>query len=143
MTIVSTFVMLMASFDPALSTRTAASLAVLLRGSVLSPGARTVTACLLAAWPWVKKDWRAYENVLRRAKINLLWLARIMFGLALQLLPQEAPIYLAIDETLVRRWGPYVPAVGMHRDPVQSSHGRNAVNPGHKWVTVSVVVRLP
>ena len=36
--IVSTFVMLMASFDPALTTRTAASLAVLLRGAVLSPG---------------------------------------------------------------------------------------------------------
>jgi hypothetical protein len=133
----------MASFNPALIARTAASMAVLLRGAVLSPGARTVTACLLAAWPWVKKDWRAYENVLRRARINMLWLGRIMFGLALRLVPQRGPIYLAIDETLVRRWGPYVPAVGMHRDPVQSSHGRNAVNPGHKWVTLSVLVRLP
>ena len=143
MTTVSTFVMLMASFDPALTARTAASLAVLLRGAVLGPRARTVTACLVAAWPWVKKDWQAYENVLRRAKINMLWLARILFALVLRLVPAQAPIYLAIDESLVRRWGPHVPAVGMHRDPVQSSHGRNAVNPGHKWVTLSVVVRLP
>ena len=37
---VSTFVALMASFDPALTTRTAASLAVLLRGAVLGPRAR-------------------------------------------------------------------------------------------------------
>lgn len=142
MNTVSTFVMLMASFDPALTARTAASLAVLLRGAVLGPRARTVTACLLAAWPWVKKDWQAYENVLRRAQINMLWLARILFTLVLRLVPARAPIYLAIDESLVRRWGPHVPAVGMHRDPVQSSHGRNAVNPGHKWVTLSVVVRL-
>ncbi|MCK4374935.1 MAG: transposase [Candidatus Brocadiae bacterium] len=143
MATVCTFVMLLASFDQVLTTRTAASLAVLLRGAVLSPRARTVTACLVAAWPWVKKDWQAYENVLRRARINMLWLARILFALVLRLLPAQAPIYLAVDESLVRRWGPYVPAVGMHRDPVQSSHGRNAVNPGHKWVVLSVVMRLP
>lgn len=143
MTTVSTFVMLMASFDPALTVRTAASLAVLLRGAVLSPRARTVTACLVAAWPWVKKGWQAYENVLRRAQINMLPLSRILFALALRLAPEGTPLYLAVDESLVRRWGPLVPAVGMHRDPVQSSHGRNAVNPGHKWVVLSVVVRLP
>jgi len=143
MTTVSTFVMLMASFDPVLTTRTAASLAVLLRGAVLGPRARTVTACLVAAWPWVKKDWQAYENVLRRAKINMLALARILFALVLRLVPAQGAVCLAIDESLVRRWGPRVPAVGMHRDPVQSSHGRNAMSPGHKWVTLSVVVNLP
>ena len=73
----------------------------------------------------------------------MLWLGRIVFGLGLRLVPQQAPIYLAIDETLVRRWGPHVPAVGMHRDAVQSSHGRDALNPGHKWVVVSLVVRRP
>jgi len=97
----------------------------------------------MAAWPWVKKDWQAYENVLRRAQINMLPLSRVLFALVLRLLPAQAPIYLAVDESLVRRWGPRVPAVGMHRDPVQSCHGRNAVNPGHKWVVLSVGVRLP
>ena len=140
---VSTLVALMASFNVALSSRAAASMAVLLRGAVLSPRARTVTGCLMAAWPWVKKQWQAYENVLRRARINILSLARVLFGLMLRLVPEDAPIYLAIDESLVRRWGPYVPAVGMHRDPVHSSHGRNAASPGHKWVVLSVVVRLP
>jgi hypothetical protein len=140
---VSTFGALMASFDPALTSRTAASLAVLLRGAVLGPRARTVTACLVAAWPWVKKDWQAYENVLRRSGINMLHLARIVFGLALRLVPERAPIYLAVDETLVRRRGPNVPGVGMHRDAVQSSRGRTAVNPGHKWVVLSLVVSLP
>lgn len=142
MTTVSTFVMLIASFNPALTAPTAANLAVLLRGAVLAPKARTVTGCLMAAWPWVKKDWQAYGNVLRRAKINPLVLGRILFNLALRLVPAEAPICLAIDESLVRRWGPCVPAVGMHRDGVRSSHGRNIVNPGHKWVVLSILVKL-
>ena len=140
---VSTLVMLMASFNPALSAQTAASLTVLLRGAILSPRARTVTACLVAAWPWVKKGWHAYGNVLRRAKIDMLTLSRILFALALRLLPEGASLYLAVDESLVRRWGPYVPAVGMHRDPLQSSHGRNEPSPGHRWVVLSLLLRLP
>ena len=140
---VSTLVMLMASFDAALTSRTAASMAVLLRGAVLSPRERTVTACLVAAWPWVGKSWQAYGNVLRRAKINMLTLGRILFALALRLVPDGQPLCLALDDHLVRRWGPYVPAVGMHRDPVRSSHGRNAPSPGHRWVVLSLVVRLP
>jgi len=87
---VSTLVMLMASFNPALSAQTAASLSVVLRGALLSPRARTATGCLVAAWPWVKKGWQAYGNVLRRAKINILTLSRILFGLALRLLPDGA-----------------------------------------------------
>ncbi len=140
---VSTLVMLMASFHPALTPQTAASLAVLLRGAVLSHRDRTVTACLVAAWPWARKSWQAYENVLRRARFSMLHLARILFALALGLVPEGEPVHLAVDEHLVRRWGPYVPAVGMHRDPVRSSLGRNAPSPGHKWVVLSLVVSLP
>jgi len=139
---VSTFVMLMASFDSVLSAPTAENLAVLLRGAVLARKARTITGCLMAAWPWVKKDWQAYGNVLRRSQINPLLLARILFHLVLRLVPADAPLCLAIDESLVRRWGPCVPAVGMHRDGVRSSHGRNIVNPGHKWVVLSVLVKF-
>jgi hypothetical protein len=135
--------MLMARFNPALTPQTAASLAVLLRGAVLSPRERTVTACLVAAWPWVSKSWQAYENVLRRARFCMLKMARVLFALALRLAQEGQPVCLALDEHLVRRWGPYVPAVGMHRDPLRSSHRRNAPSPGHKWVVLSVVVSLP
>jgi hypothetical protein len=126
-----------------LTSQTAASLAVLLRGAVLSTRERTVTACLVAAWPWVSKTWQAYENVLRRARFCMLQMARVLFGLALRLAGEGEPVRLVVDEHLVRRWGPYVPAVGMHRDPVRSSHGRNAPSPGHKWVVLSVVLSLP
>lgn len=140
---VSTIVACLASFAPALTAPTVENLGVLLRGALLATGPRTVTGCLAAAWPWVTKHWSAYENVFRRARLSLLVLARTLFRLALTLVPPEAVILLVIDESLVRRYGPYVPGVGMHRDSVRSSRGRNQVTPGHKWVTVAVVVRLP
>lgn len=143
MTPVSTIVGLLASFGPALTARTAENLAVLLRGAVLAHGPRTVTGCLVAAWPWVTKHWSAYANVARRARLNLLALARILFRLVVDLVPLDAVIVLAVDESLVRRYGPYVVGIGMHRDAVRSSHARVQVTPGHKWVTLSVVVKLP
>jgi hypothetical protein len=134
---------LFASFAPATTIPTAQNLAVLARGAILAVGDRTVTACLLAAWPWVTKHWSAYENVLRRARLGMLRLARVLFRLIEQLLPADAVIELVVDETLVRRYGPRVVGVGMHRDAVRSSRGRKAVSPGHKWVVLSVIVPLP
>jgi hypothetical protein len=133
----------MASFRPVLTARTAVNLAVLARGALLAAGPRTVTACLRAAWPWVEKHWSVYHNVLRRARLNSLELARVLFGLALRLIPTDHTIELAVDDSLVRRYGPRVVGVGMHRDAVRSSHGYRAVTPGHKWVVLSLVVRLP
>jgi len=143
MEVVSTLVTLLASFNPVFTSRTADNLRVLLRGAVLAVGPHTVSGCMLAAWPWVEKHWSAYGNVLRRARMDMRALARILFALILRLIPTDAVIELAVDESLVRRWGSRVVGVGMHRDPVRSSHGRNAVTPGHKWVVLSVLVRLP
>ena len=140
---VPTIVGLLASWAPVLTGPTFANLAVLLRGAVLASGPRTVTGCLAAAWPWVTKHWSAYENVARRARLPMLVMARVLFGLVLALLPADAVIEWVVDDTLVRRYGPWVVGVGMHRDAVRSSQRRVAVSPGHKWVALAVVVRLP
>ena len=140
---VCTIQVLLASFAPALTARTYENVGVLVRGAILAVGSRTVTACLMAAWPWVRKHWSAYENVGRRAQVHMLPLARVLFWLALKLVPKRATIELATDDTLTRRSGPRVAGVGMHRDAVRSSHARHAVSPGHRWVTLCVVVRLP
>ena len=89
---VSTIVGLLASFGPALTARTAENLAVLLRGALLAHGPRTVTGCLVAAWPWVTKHWSAYANVARRPRLNLPTLARVLFRLVVDLVPLDAVI---------------------------------------------------
>lgn len=139
---VSTLLGVFASWAPVLTEPTFANLAVLLRGAVLASGPRTVTGCLAAAWPWVRKHWSVYENVARRARLPMLVMARGLFLLVLALLPGNGVIELVVDETLVRRYGPWVVGVGMHRDAVRSSQRRVEVSPGHKWVTLGVVMRL-
>jgi hypothetical protein len=115
----------------------------LVRGAILAVGSRTVTACLVAAWPWVAKHWSVYENVGRRARLPMLAMARGLFRLILLLVPKKAVIELATDDTLARRFGPRVVGIGLHRDAVASSHSHHVLSPGHKWVTLAVVVHLP
>ena len=140
---VSTIMVLLAGLAPALTTPTYQNFAVLVRGAILAVGSRTVTACLVAAWPWVTKHFSAYENVGRRAELPMLAMAQWLFRLILRLIPKKAVIELATDDTLARRFGLHVVGIGMHRDAVASSHSRHAVSPGHRWVTLAVVVCLP
>ena len=126
-----------------MTVRTAENLAVLARGAILATRERTVTACLVAAWPWATKHWSAYENVLRRARLYMLAMGCMLFRLIVELLPDDSPIEPVVDETLVRRYGPRVVGVGIHRDAVLSSRRCKTMSPGHKWVVLSVVVPLP
>ena len=105
---VRTILMVLARIAPALTVRTAQNLGVLFRGAVLATGPRTVTSCLVAAWPWWTKHWSAYANVLRRARLDMRGLARTLFRLIAELIPPGAVIDLAVDEMLVRRCGPRV-----------------------------------
>jgi hypothetical protein len=139
---VSTLLGVFASCAPELTARTLANLAVLLRGAILAVGSRTVASCLVAAWPWVGKHFSAYENVGRRARLPMLAMARWLFRLVLLLVP-DGVVELATDDTLVRRFGRHVVGLGLFRDAVASSHAHRVTSPGHKWVTLAVVVRLP
>ena len=48
-----------------------------------------------------------------------------------------------MDDTLVRRYGPYVVGLGVHRDPLRSSSTRKGISLGHKWVVLSIAIKLP
>lgn len=130
-------------FSQVLTKPTFENLGVLLRGAILCSGPRTVTECLRSAQPWAGKHFSAYENVLRRGKMNGLRMARIMFELALRLIPEGREIELVVDETLVRRYGPYVSGVSMHRDSVRSTRTLNRWTPGNMWVVLAFAIRLP
>lgn len=144
MNTVSTLLLVFASLEPAFTRPTFENFIVLLRGAVLARGPRTVSNCLRAAWPWAQHvHFSTYENLLRRARYSLYFLGALLFREVLTLLSKNAVIELAVDETLVRRYGPQILGIGMHRDAVRSSHGYRIATPGHKWVVVSVVVALP
>jgi hypothetical protein len=53
------------------------------------------------------------------------------------------PVLLAGDDTVTEHPGPHVFGKGRHRDGVRSSHSYTAYRWGHKWVVISVLVKLP
>lgn len=130
-------------FSKALTKPTYENLCVLLRGAILSNGPRTTTECLRNAWPWAIKHFSSYENIMRRAVINERRMARIMFDLILRLIPDDAVIEVIVDETLVRRFGPYVYGVSVHRDKISSTRSQNRISPGNMWIVLAVAVKLP
>ena len=140
---VSSFMRVLANFNMALTGPTANSLGVLTRGALLATRERTVTACLRAAWPWVTKHFSSYEDVLRRSKLDGMGMGRILFEMILKMIPTGMPVILIADETLVRRYGPYVAGIGVHRDSLRSCGSASGLSLGHKWVVLSVGVKLP
>jgi len=139
MTIINMF----QEFSQAMTRPTHTNLGAILRGAILADGARTITACIKAASPWATKHFSVYENLMRRAKLNEKLMARILFDMILEHIPKGQAVNLVVDDSLVRRYGPYVMGLGVHRDPLRSSFTRKGVALGHKWVTLSVAIRLP
>jgi hypothetical protein len=70
-------------------------------------------------------------------------LACALARLLVALLPDDAPILLAGDDTVIAHPGSHVFGKARHRDPVRSSHAYTAWRYGHKWVVLAVLVRFP
>ena len=134
---------LFSEFSKELTKPTYENLCVLLRGAILSNGPRTTTECLRNAWPWVTGHFSSYENVLRRSVMDERKMARIIFEMVLKLVPNETVVELVVDETVIRRYGPYVYGVSVHRDGVRSTRSNYRMTPGNMWVVLAIAVKLP
>jgi len=66
--------------------------------------------------------------------------------MVLKFIPEDAPIVVAVDDTLNRKTGPPeadIWAAGMHHDPLLSTAKRAVFSFGHNWVVLSVQLRFP
>jgi DDE superfamily endonuclease len=70
-------------------------------------------------------------------------LARALITFLLDHVVPSGPVLLAGDDTVTEHPGPQVFGKGRHRDGVRSTHSYIAYRWGHKWVVVSVLVKLP
>jgi hypothetical protein len=116
------FTSLMMVFAPLFSWRVWQHVPVLLVGTILAPGQRTVTAALRVMGLSQTRHFQNYHLVLNRAT----WSSRDASHLLLRLLVQTfapfGPLVLGLDDTLERRRGARIKAKGIYRDPVRSSH---------------------
>src|SRR5262245_12449364 len=132
---------LLTAFQGCFTAPSFATFAALASGMVAAPTRRTVSGMLIAAG--MSRMWhhsRAYW-FFRRARWSAeqvgLVLARLVID---QLLPADAAVELAVDDTLFRRSGRKVYGAGWHHDGAAKGPGKNRIAWGNCWVIVGIEV---
>jgi hypothetical protein len=130
-------------FEPLFSKSVWANAQILLLGALLTPGKRTVTACLRVVGLSQEPHFQNYHRVLNRAKWSAFDGSRILLGLLVLLVPAGSPIVIGADDTIERRRGEKIPGVGCYRDPVKSSKKHVIRCFGLRWLSMMVLLKLP
>jgi hypothetical protein len=130
-------------FAPAFTRPTYRRFLVLLGAAILTTGRRTVANLLRTAGSLAPGHPSSYRRVFSQAHWSMVRLACALTRTLVTLLPEDAPIILVGDDTVVAHPGPHVYGKARHRDPVRSSRAYTAWRYGHKWVVLAVLVRFP
>jgi DDE superfamily endonuclease len=135
---------LLEPFAPLFSKRVFQHVQVLVAGTILAPGRRTVSSALRAMGLDQYKRFHRYHRVLSRARWSSREVSRILLGLLVEAFVCEGdPLVVGIDETLERRYGKRISARGVYRDPVRSTHETFVKSSGLRWVCVMLLVEVP
>jgi hypothetical protein len=128
---------------PTFSTPTYNRFLVLLLGTLLTTGRRTITNL----WRTVRHQAPGHASSSHRVWSQRRWstwvLARAVIRFLLDHVVPPGPVLLAGDETVTEHPGPHVFGTGRHRDGVRSSHRYTAYRWGHTWVGISMLVKWP
>ena len=117
---------------------------VLLVGAILAPGQRTVAAALRVMGLSGDRNYARYHQVLNRAAWSPLQLSQVLLRLLLQHLDRgDGPLVFGIDETLERRQGPRISALGIYRDAVRSSRSYVVKASGLRWISLMWLGHIP
>ena len=148
MHLVPSFVDLLQPLAAAMTTPSFNNLTTLVTGWVFTPR-RTITGMIVAAQAVGDKHHSALHRFFARASWSLDQLGLIVLGLILGIhntvaeAGPDAPVLLAIDDTLARKRGLKTFGVGMHRDALLSSRRTTVINWGHNGVVLCVLIQLP
>jgi DDE superfamily endonuclease len=132
----------LAAFQPLFTTPSFRTFCALAAGFLAQTGRRTV--CGMLTGTGLSRVWR--HDRAHRFFSAARWSAEAL-GLALAklvvmlLAPAGEPVLLAIDDTLFKRPGRKVHAIGWFHDG--SAKGPHQVGLGNSWVIAAIVVRLP
>jgi hypothetical protein len=137
------FTNLMMVFAPLFSWRVWQHAQVLLVGTILAPGQRTVTAALRVMGLSQIRHFQNYHRVLNRAVWSSRQASRLLLVLLVQTFVPFGPLVLGLDDTLERRRGAKINAKGIYRDPVRSSHSHLVKASGLRWLCLMLLVPIP
>jgi len=141
MELCSSFRVLFEQFHPVFTPNCFPLWTTLMTGWVLSHRHRYVSDLIVSSGATRERDWSAFYRFFNRYKWSLdavcRQVARLVVGV---LVPADAVILIAVDDTLCRKRGLGLFGAGMHHDPLISSKGLKLVSWGHDWVVLCVVV---
>ncbi len=137
-------ILVLAHFAPAFKQPTYQKVLVLVVGTILAKGRRTVSSALRAVGKTQDTDWSKYHQVLNRAKWSGLAVSQRLLGLIVAtFVVADGLVTMAVDETPERRWGPQIRKRGHWRDSLASSKKLNVSASGLRWLVLAVVVNVP
>ena len=130
-------------FAPLFHARTWQKALILLIGTILTPGKRTVTAALRVMGLKDERRFSLFHQVLNRASWSSLAVGKCLLDLLIGLMyPADEPLVFGIDETIERRWGETIAARGIYRDPVRSSGSHFVKASGLRWISLMLLTPI-
>jgi hypothetical protein len=140
----TTIMALLEPFQPVFHLPTWHKVQVLLVGTILAPGKRTVTSALRAVGLGDEPGFSQYHQVLNRAVWSSRRASQVLLNLLLEILAHGgSPFVFGIDETIERRWGVKIQARGIYRDAVRSSASHFVKTSGLRWVSLMWLTQIP
>src|SRR5258707_15592866 len=109
---------------------------VLVRGAILAPGKRTVSAVWRVMGLKDEGKYAQYPQGLSRAVWAGLEVSAIVWRLLLKTFDSGEPRVVGIDESIERRRGEKISAKGLYRDPVRSSKSPFVKASGLRWISL-------
>lgn len=137
------FVALIVAFAPLFSKTVFQHAETLLMGAMLAPGKRTVTSILRVIGKSRDAHFQNYHRVLNRATWSALAASHILLLMLVAAFAPAGALVLGLDETIERRRGQKITALGLYRDPVRSSHSHFVKASGLRWLSLMLLVEIP
>ena len=116
---------------------------VMLVGSILTTGKRTVTSILEVMGLANEPSFQNYHRVLNRAVWSNLQASKILLTTLVMTFIPRGTVVCGIDDTIERRKGKKIKAKGIYRDPVRSSHSHFVKVSGLRWLSMMLLVEIP
>jgi hypothetical protein len=129
-------------FRPCFTAPTFATFRAMVAGFLAQPGLRTVTGMLVGAGLAGRRHHDLAYRFFATARWSTDQLGLVLLDLiCATLVPADAPLVLAVDDTLWHRTGRKLHGAAWHHDG--NGPGRHRPAWGHRWVVVGVIVHLP
>src|SRR5581483_3332379 len=139
----STLIGLLVAFEPCFRAPSYRTFQWLVADWIHCLGRRTITAVAVASGGVDRCHSSVFHRFFSRATWSLDALGQVVFRLALAWLPADQPLFVLLDDPLVRKTGKGIALATLHHDPLLSTVRKPVCSFGHVGVVLARWVPLP